>query len=99
MLRLLSPAKVSIITDGETKIFHEKTKFKQYLSIQTYRIFWNENLHKISTPKKKQEINRFTTKPKGENHIHIIPSTKTNITGTNNHLSSIPLNTTDSILQ
>jgi hypothetical protein len=30
--RLLYPAKLSITIDEETKIFHEKTKFTQYLS-------------------------------------------------------------------
>jgi hypothetical protein len=30
--RLLYPAKLSIIIDGETKVFHDKTKFIQYLS-------------------------------------------------------------------
>jgi hypothetical protein len=30
--RLLCPAKLSIIIDGETKVFHDKTKFTQYLS-------------------------------------------------------------------
>jgi hypothetical protein len=30
--RLLYPAKLSIIIDGETKVFHYKTKFTQYLS-------------------------------------------------------------------
>ena len=30
--RLLYPAKLSIIIDGETKAFHDKTKFTQYLS-------------------------------------------------------------------
>jgi hypothetical protein len=30
--RLLYPAKLSITIDGETKIFHNKTKFTQYLS-------------------------------------------------------------------
>ena len=30
--RLLYPAKLSIIIDGENKIFHEKTRFKQYIS-------------------------------------------------------------------
>jgi hypothetical protein len=30
--RLLYPAKLSITMNGETKIFHGKTKFKQYLS-------------------------------------------------------------------
>jgi hypothetical protein len=30
--RLLYPAKLSITIDGDTKVFHEKTKFTQYLS-------------------------------------------------------------------
>ena len=30
--KLLYPAKLSIAIDGETKIFHDKTKFIQYLS-------------------------------------------------------------------
>jgi hypothetical protein len=29
---LLYPAKHSIVIDGETKVFHDKTKFTQYLS-------------------------------------------------------------------
>jgi hypothetical protein len=31
--RLLYPAKLSITIDGETKVFHYKTKFIQYLSM------------------------------------------------------------------
>jgi hypothetical protein len=31
-LRLLYPAELSITIDGETKVFHDKTKFTQYLS-------------------------------------------------------------------
>jgi hypothetical protein len=31
-VRILYPAKLSITTYGETKIFHDKTKFKQNLS-------------------------------------------------------------------
>jgi hypothetical protein len=30
--RILYPAKLSINIDGETKIFQDKTKFKQYIS-------------------------------------------------------------------
>jgi hypothetical protein len=30
--RLLYPAKLSITIDGETKVFHDKTKFTHYLS-------------------------------------------------------------------
>ena len=35
--RLLYPAKLFINIDGETKIFQDKTKFKQYLPTQPYR--------------------------------------------------------------
>jgi hypothetical protein len=31
--KLLYPVKLSITIDGETKVFHDKTKFTQYLSI------------------------------------------------------------------
>ena len=31
--RLLYPAKLSITIDGETKVFHDKNKFTQYLSM------------------------------------------------------------------
>jgi hypothetical protein len=31
--RLLYPAKLSITIDGETKVFHDETKFTQYLSM------------------------------------------------------------------
>jgi hypothetical protein len=39
-----------------------------------------------------QDINHLTIKPEGENHVYIMPPTKTNITGTNNYLSLISLN-------
>jgi hypothetical protein len=62
--RLLYPAKLSININGETKIFQDKTKFKEYLPIQSYREFCKENSNtwKISTPKKGQTINHFRTK-------------------------------------
>ena len=43
--RLLYPAKLSITIDGETKVFHDKTKFTQYLST-------NPALQRIITEKK-----------------------------------------------
>jgi hypothetical protein len=43
--RLLYPAKLSITIDGETKVFHDKTKFTQYLSM-------NPALQRIITEKK-----------------------------------------------
>jgi hypothetical protein len=47
------------------------------------------NTRRVSTPRKKQEINYLITNPKGENHIHIPPTT--NRTGTNNNKSLISL--------
>ena len=42
--RLLYPAKLSITIDGETKVFHDKTKFTHYLSM-------NPALQRIITEK------------------------------------------------
>jgi hypothetical protein len=47
--RLLYPAKLSIIIDGETKILHDKIKFKQYLSKKNstfLRIITEKHQHK-----------------------------------------------------
>jgi hypothetical protein len=46
--RLLYPAKLSITIDGETKVFHYKTKFTQYLSR-------NPSLQRIITGKKQKK--------------------------------------------
>jgi hypothetical protein len=60
--RLLYPAKLSITTDRETKVFHDKTKFTLYLSM-------NPPLKRIITEKKKQKQQkkknntRMETKP------------------------------------
>ena len=51
----------------------------------------SSNTKRVPTPKKKQEINHLTTKPKGANNIYTMLPTTTNITGTNNHLSLISL--------
>jgi hypothetical protein len=46
--RLLYPAKLSINIDEETKVFHDKTKFTQYLSMNTalQRIIKEKHQHK-----------------------------------------------------
>lgn len=49
------------------------------------------NTRKIPAPKKGQDIKHLTTKSKAESHKHIKPPTKTNMSGTNNHLSLISL--------
>jgi hypothetical protein len=55
---LLYPAKLSIIIDGETKIFHNKTKFTPYLSTNPAlrRIIKGkkDNTRTETTPEKKQ---------------------------------------------
>jgi hypothetical protein len=51
--RLLYPAKLSIIIDGETRVFHDKTKFTQYLST-------NPALPRIITEKKKNNTRTET---------------------------------------
>jgi hypothetical protein len=56
--RILYPAKLSITVDGETKVFHDKNKFTQYL-------FTNPALQKIITEKKKQYKDRNYTLEKG----------------------------------
>jgi hypothetical protein len=48
--RLLYPAKLSITIDGETKVFHDKTKFIQYLST-------NPALQRIIDGKQQKEGN------------------------------------------
>jgi hypothetical protein len=65
-----------------------------YLPSQPYRGYWKEssNTRKIPAPKKGQDIKQLTTKSKAESYKRIKPSTKTNISGTNNHLSLISLN-------
>ena len=46
--RLLYPAKLSITIDGEIKVFHDKTKFTQYLSTNSalQRIIKRKHQHK-----------------------------------------------------
>jgi hypothetical protein len=51
--RLLYPAKLSIIIDGESKIFHDKTKFTQYLSI-------NPALQRIIDGKRQHKEGNYT---------------------------------------
>jgi hypothetical protein len=49
--RLLYPTKLSITMDGETKVFHDKTKFTQYLSRNPafQRIIKGKHQHKMET--------------------------------------------------
>jgi hypothetical protein len=49
----LYPAKLSITIDGETKVFHDKTKFTQYLSK-------NPALQRIIKGKRQQKDGNYT---------------------------------------
>jgi hypothetical protein len=51
--RLLYPAKLSFTIDGETKVFHDKTKFTQYL-------FTNPALHRIIIEKNNTSMETMT---------------------------------------
>jgi hypothetical protein len=51
--RLLHPAKLSITIDGKTKVFHDKTKFTQYLST-------NPALQRIIKGKHQQKDGKYT---------------------------------------
>jgi hypothetical protein len=50
--RLLHPAKLLITIDGETKVFHDKTKFTQHLSTNPalQRIIKEKFQHKEGIP-------------------------------------------------
>ena len=58
-----------------------------WLLNQLYREFYreNSNTRRVPTPKKRQDINHLTTKPKGENHTQRMSHTTTKIAITNNH--------------
>jgi hypothetical protein len=51
--RLLYPAKLSITIDGETKVFHDKTKFTQYL-------YMNQALERIIKGKLQHKERNYT---------------------------------------
>jgi hypothetical protein len=51
--RLLYPAKLSITIDEENKVFHDKTKFTHYLSM-------NPALQRIMTEKTNKQANKQT---------------------------------------
>jgi hypothetical protein len=55
--RLLYPAKLSITIDGEIKVFHDKTKFTQYLPT-------NPALQRIITGKHPVTIQRRKLRPR-----------------------------------
>ena len=72
--RKKNPATFSINIDGENKIFQNRTKFKQHLFTNPalQRILEGKPQHKEgATPKKREDSDHLTQKPKKENHKHI----------------------------
>jgi hypothetical protein len=84
--RLQYPAKLSITIDGETKIFHNKTKFTQYLSK-------NPALQRIIDGKHQYKKGNYTLQKARiifqQTHTNIISPLTTKITGSNDHFSLI----------
>jgi hypothetical protein len=71
--RLLYPAKLSITIDRETKIFHDKTKCIYLSKNPAIERIINENMRRITTPKKKEE-NNLLRNLKEDSHINITPA-------------------------
>jgi len=89
--RLLNKTKLCITIDEKTKIFHDKTKFTQYRSINPVLqwIIDNSNTRRETTPWKKQESN-LPINQKEDTQTNIILTT--HITWKNNHYFLISLN-------
>jgi len=65
--------------DGETKMFHDKTKFTQYLSTNSVlqRIIYGKFQNKERNYTLEKENYLLATKPKEERHPNIIPPLST----------------------
>ena len=96
--RLLYPEKHSVTVNGQSKIFHDRTRFKQYPTT-------NPALHKVLEGKLQQKEVNYThqntcnnwfqsskLQRRGKTYKVTSPTTKTEITGINNHWSLISLN-------
>jgi hypothetical protein len=68
------PAKLSITTDGENKVFHYKTKFTQYLSRYPalQRIIMGKHQHKDRNYTLEKQESNISTNLKVDSHIKII---------------------------
>ena len=77
--RLLYPAKLSIIIVGETKIFHDKNKFTQYLPTNPalQRIIDGKCQHKEGSYTLEKARN-LPTNPKEDNYTNIKNNIKNN---------------------
>ena len=83
---LLYSAKLSITIDGETKVFHDKTKFTQYVSMNPalQRIIMGKHQYKDGNYALEKESN-LSTNLKEDSYMNRIP-TLTKITGSKNLL-------------
>jgi hypothetical protein len=92
--RLLYQEKHSITIDGETKVFHEKTEFTQYLSMNPalQRIIKGKHKHKDRNYTLDKAKNNPSTNLKEDSRKNRIPTLTTEITGSNNYVSLISLN-------
>jgi hypothetical protein len=92
--RLLYPAKLSITIDGETKVFHDKTKFTQYLSKNPalQRMIKGKLQHKKGNYALKKQESYHSTKLNEDRHKNRIPTLTRKITGSNTYFSLISLN-------
>ena len=70
----------------------EQNQIQTISTNQPYRGSWKENCNTRKYLHHRKYKILSTTKPKGEDHKHIKPPTKTNIPGTDSHLSLIFLN-------
>ena len=69
----LYPAKLSIIIDGETKIFHDITKFTQYLSTNPalQRIIGGQHQYKEGNFTWKKQDSNLSSNPKEVNQSNL----------------------------
>jgi hypothetical protein len=92
--RLLYPAKLSVTIDGQTKVFHDKTKFTQCLSTNPtlQRIIKGKLQHKEGNYAQEKARNNLSTNLKENTSKNRIPTLTTKITGSNNYFCLISLN-------
>jgi hypothetical protein len=91
--RLLYPAKLTITIDGETKIFHDKTKFTHYLSMNPalQRKITEKNQYKDGRHALEKKESNPSTNLKKDSHKNRMPTLTAKIIGSNNYFSLISL--------
>jgi hypothetical protein len=92
--QLLYPAKLSLTINGETRVFHDKTKFKQYHSTKpaVQRIIKEKHQHKDGNYTLQKAETNPSTNLKEDSHKNRISTLTTKMTGSNNNFSLISLN-------